>query len=87
MIRQNYSPCLIDNTILYISFFESVESGFIRSTMSLLEKFFRINLFMIDKYGFSVSRYGLLGPFHWSDNVGIEKDKRYRKKDRHTIKP
>ena len=60
MIRQNYSPCLIDNTILYISFFESAEIGFIRSTISLLEKFFRINLFMIDIYGFSNStcRFG-----------------------------
>ena len=34
----------------------------------------------IDKNGFSVSRHGLLGPFHWSWNIGIEKDKRYRKK-------
>ena len=33
----------------------------------------------IRKFGFSVSRYGLLGPFHWSDNIGIEKDKRYKK--------
>ena len=34
----------------------------------------------IDKYGFSVSRYGLLGPFHWSNNIGIEKDPRYKDK-------
>ena len=29
--------------------------------------------------GFSVSRLGLLGPFHWSKNVGIEKNKKYQK--------
>ena len=34
----------------------------------------------INKYGFTVKRYGLLGPFHWKNNVGIEKDKRYKKK-------
>ena len=33
----------------------------------------------IDKYGFSVSRYGLLGPFHWTWNVGVNKDIRYKK--------
>ena len=33
----------------------------------------------IDKYGFSVSRYGLLGPFHWDWNVGILSDARYKK--------
>mgnify|MGYP001162715733 FL=1 len=33
----------------------------------------------IDKYGFSVSRYGLLGPFHWDWNVGILNDARYKK--------
>ena len=32
----------------------------------------------IDKYGFSVSRFGLLGPYHWSYNIGIEKDIRYK---------
>ena len=26
----------------------------------------------VSKTGFSVSRLGLLGPFHWDDNVGIE---------------
>ena len=34
----------------------------------------------IKKYGFTVSRNGLLGPFHWEWNVGIEKDKRYKEK-------
>ena len=34
----------------------------------------------INKYGFSVSRYGLLGPFHWSWNVGVNKDIRYKEK-------
>ena len=33
----------------------------------------------INKYGFSVSRYGLLGPFHWDWNVNINKDNRYKK--------
>ena len=33
----------------------------------------------INKYGFSVSRYGLLGPFHWTWNVGVDKDIRYKK--------
>ena len=33
----------------------------------------------IDRFGFSASRYGLLGPLHWSRNVGIENDKRYKK--------
>ena len=33
----------------------------------------------INKYGFSVSRYALLGPFHWSWNVGVDKDIRYKK--------
>ena len=33
----------------------------------------------INKYGFSVSRYGLLGPFHWDWNVNINKDIRYVK--------
>ena len=32
----------------------------------------------IDKYGFSVRRFGLLGPYHWSHNIGIEKDIRYK---------
>ena len=34
----------------------------------------------INKFGFSVSRYGLLGPFHWSWNVGVDKDIRYQDK-------
>ena len=34
----------------------------------------------IDKYGFSVSRYGILGPFHWSHNVGVDRDPRYKNK-------
>ena len=33
----------------------------------------------IDKYGFVASRYGILGPLHWDKNVGVEKDKRYKK--------
>ena len=32
----------------------------------------------INKYGFSVSRYGLLSPFHWDWNVNINKDIRYK---------
>ena len=32
----------------------------------------------INKYGFSVSRFGLLGPSHWKWNIGIENDKRYK---------
>ncbi len=32
----------------------------------------------INKYGYCASRYGLLGPFHWKHNVGIELDKRYK---------
>ena len=32
----------------------------------------------INKYGFSVSRYGLLGPFHWDWNINIHKDVRYK---------
>ena len=31
----------------------------------------------LKKDNFSSSRLGLLGPFHWSYNVGIEKDSRY----------
>ena len=31
----------------------------------------------LEKYGFAVSRFGLLGPMHWKDNVGIEKNKKY----------
>ena len=31
----------------------------------------------LKKNEFSSSRLGLLGPFHWSHNVGIEKDSRY----------
>ena len=33
---------------------------------------------VIDEYGFAVSRYGILGPFHWKRNVGIENDLRYK---------
>ncbi len=33
----------------------------------------------MDKFGFAVSRLGLLTPFHWKNNVGIEKDVRYKK--------
>ena len=33
----------------------------------------------INKYGFEVSRYGLIGPFHWDWNVNIDKDIRYKK--------
>ena len=33
----------------------------------------------INKYGFQVSRYGLLGPFHWDWHVNIDKDIRYKK--------
>jgi len=32
----------------------------------------------IKKNGFSVKRLGLLGPFHWKHNIGIEKDPRYK---------
>jgi len=32
----------------------------------------------INKYGFSVCRYGLLGPLHWDWNVNINKDIRYK---------
>tara|TARA_B100000886_G_scaffold307078_1_gene239858 strand:+ start:6337 stop:7041 length:705 start_codon:yes stop_codon:yes gene_type:complete len=31
------------------------------------------------KYGFAVSRFGMLTPYHWKWNVGIEKDLRYKK--------
>ena len=31
----------------------------------------------IDKFGFSASRYGFLGPLHWGWNVGIEKNIKY----------
>ena len=33
----------------------------------------------LEKYGFSVARFGLLGPLHWKWNVGVEKDNRYKK--------
>ncbi len=33
----------------------------------------------INQYGFTVSRYGLLSPFHWDWNVGLDKDNRYQK--------
>ena len=32
----------------------------------------------INKYGFHVSRYGLLGPFHWDWNVNIDKNIKYK---------
>jgi len=32
----------------------------------------------LDKYGFSVARYGLLGPLHWDWNVGVINDDRYK---------
>lgn len=32
----------------------------------------------LDKYGFSTSRLGLLGPLHWQWHVGIEKNKKYK---------
>ena len=34
----------------------------------------------VKKYGFAASRYGLLGPFHWDWNVGVDKDIRYKRK-------
>ena len=33
----------------------------------------------IDRFGFTASRYGILSPFHWKRNVGIEKNKKYKK--------
>ena len=33
----------------------------------------------INKIGFTASRYGMLGPLHWRWNVGVDKDKRYKK--------
>ena len=33
---------------------------------------------VINKYGFAASRYGLLGPFHWKHNVGIENNEKYK---------
>ena len=33
----------------------------------------------INSKGFCASRYGLLGPFHWKENIGIERDVRYSK--------
>ena len=35
---------------------------------------------ILDKYGFAASRYGILGPFHWKYNVGIEKNNKYKSK-------
>ncbi len=32
----------------------------------------------LDKYGFSASRLGLLGPLHWQWHVGIEKNEKYK---------
>ena len=31
----------------------------------------------VKKYGYSASRYGLLGPLHWGWHVGIEKNTKY----------
>ena len=41
-----------------------------------------INLYFEDlkKYGFSVSRFGLLGPLHWDIDVRLQKDYRYKNK-------
>ena len=33
-----------------------------------------------EKNGYSVKRFGLLGPLHWKDYLGIEKNPRYNKK-------
>ena len=32
----------------------------------------------VEKYGYSASRFGLLGPLHWGWHVGIEKNKKYK---------
>lgn len=32
----------------------------------------------IDRFGFTASRYGILGPLHWQKNVGVENDHRYK---------
>ena len=32
----------------------------------------------IDKFGFAVSRYGLLGPYHWDKNIYLDKDPKYK---------
>lgn len=32
----------------------------------------------LNKFGFSASRYGILGPFHWKWHVGIEQNKKYK---------
>ena len=37
---------------------------------------------VIERYGFAASRYGLLGPFHWKYNVGIENNQKYKKGNR-----
>ena len=34
---------------------------------------------VINKYGFAASRYGLLGPFHWKWNVGLDISKKYKR--------
>ena len=34
----------------------------------------------LNKYGFVASRYGILGPFHWKWNVGIEDNPKYKQK-------
>ncbi len=34
----------------------------------------------INQIGFAASRYGVLSPFHWKYNVGIEKNKKYKDK-------
>ena len=33
----------------------------------------------IDKYGYAASRYGILSPFHWKNNVGLENNPKYKK--------
>ncbi len=39
----------------------------------------KLYLKKIDKYGFVASRFGMLSPFHWKYNVGIENNKKYKK--------
>ena len=39
----------------------------------------KLYLKKINKYGFVASRFGMLSPFHWKYNVGIEKNKKYKK--------
>ena len=35
-------------------------------------------LLKLKKYSFVTSRFGLLGPYHWKENLGIENDIRYK---------